>query len=385
MRIGILVNDISLKGGVEVVTVYLAKEFYNNNIPVQIFSIRNTRDTDVNNINMNVYNVKNEITKICQYITNYSITHLIVQLNTPFCIFAEIELYRKLIFKNIKIYMVLHNSPLSFLKRYRNVFDECIFIYILKILKTIVVYNPRVKIFFLELKKLNVSFITLSCGNYYELKKYFGIESYTIYNSVLQKNIVLPKKQDIINKRNYIVFIGRLDERQKGLVFLLDSWKKINRKNWRLLIIGDGPDEENLRKYAHNNKIQDTYFLGWQNRDNVNKILSLSKIFVMTSTHEGFPTVFYEALVNDTVIICTKFDGFSDELIKNNLNALVCKRNRKEFINGLHKLIDDPILLKSFMDNNAIVLSEYNKLNVVEQWLNTFSYTKVDKEYKNNY
>jgi glycosyltransferase involved in cell wall biosynthesis len=55
----------------------------------------------------------------------------------------------------------------------------------------------------------------------------------------------------------------------------------------------------------------------------------------LTSTHEEFPTVFYEALINRTVVICTKHDGFSDELIKNNINALVCKRNKKDFINGL--------------------------------------------------
>jgi glycosyltransferase involved in cell wall biosynthesis len=88
----------------------------------------------------------------------------------------------------------------------------------------------------------------------------------------------------------------------------------------------------------------------------------------LTSTHEGFPTVFYEALINNTVVICTIFDGFSDELIKKNINALVCKRKGKYFIKCFQRIIDEPQLLDFFVRNNENILSNYEKIAVIDQW-----------------
>jgi len=378
LKIGILVNDISLNGGLEVVTMHLAEGFMANNIPVQLFSLRNTMDTDISNINMNIYHIKNEIPAICKYITDYSITHLIVQLNNPFCPLAEAKLYKKLLLYKIKIFIVIHNSPLSFLKRYRSALSENYFIYLLKVLKTIIVFNPKARKFFNELNKLRIYLVTLSRGNNIELKKYYGIESNVIYNIIPKYSYMLPQNQNNQIKKNQIVFAGRLDERQKGLVFLFNAWKKIKRKDWNLLIIGTGDDSEKLKNYVSKKHIKNVSFLGWQCVDNINKIISSSKILALTSTHEGFPTVFYEALINDTVVICTKFDGFSDELIKNDINAIVCKRNKKDFINGLQKLIDEPPLIEYFLKNNKSVLSEYNKMAVIEQWLNIFENVNLD-------
>jgi glycosyltransferase involved in cell wall biosynthesis len=373
MKIGILVNDISLKGGLEIVTMHLKEEFQANNIQVQLFSLKNENDTNISNINMDIYHVNSEITKICQIITNCSITHLIVQLNNPFCPLAEIELYKNMILYNIKVFIVIHNSPLSFLKRYRNVLSDHNFIYILKIIKTIIVFKPIAKRFFYELNKLDVNFITLSRGNYNELKKYYGIESHVIYNIIPKYRNISLQNQINNNKKNQVVFVGRLDEIQKGLVFLLNSWNKVQKKNWKLLIVGTGDDSEKLKNYVLSKHINNICFIGYKCQDDIYEIISSSKILVLTSTHEGFPTVFYEALINNTVVICTKFDSFSDELIKNNINALVCKRKEKYFIKCLQRIIDEPQLLDFFLENNQIVLSNYKKIAVIEQWLKILS------------
>ena len=46
-----------------------------------------------------------------------------------------------------------------------------------------------------------------------------------------------------------LVFIGRFSK-EKGLAYLLEAWNTIpDRKNWKLVLIGNGPDYPKLKGY----------------------------------------------------------------------------------------------------------------------------------------
>ena len=97
--------------------------------------------------------------------------------------------------------------------------------------------------------------------------------------------------------------IGRLTD-AKNQFFLLDifaEYLKLN-KNTELLIIGDGPDEKELKEKAKNKRIlEKVRFLGARN--DVNELLQAIDCFVLPSKWEGLPVTLMEAQASGVACI----------------------------------------------------------------------------------
>lgn len=102
------------------------------------------------------------------------------------------------------------------------------------------------------------------------------------------------------------VFVGRLSEPHKRLSRLLNAfalaWKE--RPDIRLLIVGDGPDRplcrELIKKLGLSASVEMTGA-----STNPYKYLAQADCLVLSSDYEGFPVVYYEALVLGKGIITT--------------------------------------------------------------------------------
>ena len=74
-----------------------------------------------------------------------------------------------------------------------------------------------------------------------------------------------------------------------------------------------------------------------------------SKIFVLTSFFEGFPTVICEAMNYKNAVISTRYDGYSDELL-NNTTGFISSFDSGELTEIIEKLISNEHLLKKFQE-----------------------------------
>ena len=99
-------------------------------------------------------------------------------------------------------------------------------------------------------------------------------------------------------KENTVLFVGRIDNRSKKIFTLLDIWENIDIDDWKLVIVGDGPDKKEVEKKA--NKIKNIEMVGFKVPDEYYKKAS---IFCMTSIFEGFPMSLTEAMQNGCVPI----------------------------------------------------------------------------------
>ena len=125
----------------------------------------------------------------------------------------------------------------------------------------------------------------------------------TIYNPVVSqklKNLAAetvnhPWFNKSSTKHQVIISVGRLVP-QKGFEVLLQAFSIVKKKrNVKLLIIGDGPELNNLQKQARSLHLDgDVIFFG--QTLNPYKFLSKSDLFVMASHWEGFGNVLVEAL-----------------------------------------------------------------------------------------
>ena len=118
----------------------------------------------------------------------------------------------------------------------------------------------------------------IQINNGIELKKYlFNIKTRNEYRKKLNFS-----PNDIV-----LINVGRM-EFPKNQKFLIELMNYLD-DNYKLLLVGDGKDFNELKKYSNNNIL----FLG--NRDDVNNLLMASDLFLLPSFFEGFPISAVEA------------------------------------------------------------------------------------------
>jgi glycosyltransferase involved in cell wall biosynthesis len=102
--------------------------------------------------------------------------------------------------------------------------------------------------------------------------------------------------KNIESNRKSIVYCGALEAR-KNVLFLMMVFKKINEtdSDFKLTIIGEGPDRESLNKFANQNINLNINFLGRLSHEKVLAELPSHGIYIHTSTKESFSYALLEA------------------------------------------------------------------------------------------
>ncbi len=130
-----------------------------------------------------------------------------------------------------------------------------------------------------------------------------------------------------------LLFVGRMSD-QKNLPVLLFGIKKA-KADYRLTLIGEGPDEEKLKRIVHENGLEDrVHFAGW--KDDPWKAAEQCGFLVMSSLYEGFPVTAIEALLSGLPVISTPVDGIV-ELIRPGENGFLYPQGDSD---GLAEVLD---------------------------------------------
>lgn len=125
-------------------------------------------------------------------------------------------------------------------------------------------------------------------------------------------------------KKDEILFVGRLSYSEKRVDRLLKVWEKIykNFPTWSLNIVGDGDDRKRLEQIAVKYKLERVFFRGYQSPEIYYR---QAKMICLTSNHEGYPMVLIEGMQYGCVpIVFDSFGGASD-LISNDKNGFLVK------------------------------------------------------------
>lgn len=96
-------------------------------------------------------------------------------------------------------------------------------------------------------------------------------------------------------KQKEIIYVGRLDFVQKRVYRVIDTWNYLEERfpDWRLTIVGDGDDRENLKNHVKGLGLKHVSFEGFQNPIPYYKRAS---VLMLTSDFEGFPLVLAECM-----------------------------------------------------------------------------------------
>lgn len=170
----------------------------------------------------------------------------------------------------------------------------------------------------------------------------------TIYNGISLSNIKLHSlnghlKKELGIPRDNIV-IGSIANLKpvKGQKYLVEAFNKIagKRNHTSLVLVGDGPEKENLLKTAEILGIKDRIFIRHSYR-HVFDFLNMIDIFVLPSLSEGFSNALLEAMVMSKPVIATKTGGNSELICDNKTGLLVEPGNADALADAVLSLIDD--------------------------------------------
>ena len=185
-------------------------------------------------------------------------------------------------------------------------------------------------------------------------------------------NYVMPYNCEDYKRNNYVISVGRFSH-EKGFLRLLDVWAKVvnNNKEWKLLLIGDGPEMNFIKeKMLKLNISEYVECPGFLDNKEVMRLLNKSKIYAMPSYTEAFPFTLVEAMQNKLPAVSFDVRIGPQVLIDNDKNGFLVEDDNVDlFAEKLLTLMDNPLLLKEF-SNKAFEKSEdFLEENVIKKWI----------------
>lgn len=120
----------------------------------------------------------------------------------------------------------------------------------------------------------------------------------------------MPDIGELPAREDKLAFVGRLSG-EKGADLLLEAWKRLGRSEFRLVVVGDGPERGKLETLAR--KLPGLEWRGWMaQREALREVASSRHLVVPSRTYEGFPMVVAEAMSVGTPVIAANHAGFPE-------------------------------------------------------------------------
>ena len=193
---------------------------------------------------------------------------------------------------------------------------------------------------------------------------YNGMASYikTEKLCVIPNGIDLPIIQPIfpkpLNGLLNIIFVGHLDHKQKGVLFIPEILVRIKSKGIKvhLSIVGDGKDKKLLKKQFKEFDIEEfATFYGVIPKEKVYDLYISSHIFLMPSFYEGLPLTLIESMSCGCVPVVSLLDNITDFCIDDKIDGFLCKVSDVEsFADNIIKLAMDTDLLNKMGKNSEL-------------------------------
>lgn len=205
---------------------------------------------------------------------------------------------------------------------------------------------------------------------YNDYKEFLKNNKHTKVELVPNMLYEIPKCNSKLDKKN-IITISRLDYGKKN-DDIIKSFSKIKESNWKLYIIGDGKEFNNLKKLINDLNLNNKVILtGYKNKEEINKYMLDSSLFLMASITEGLPMVLLEAMSYGIPCIAYEVPSGVNDIIEDGRNGYIIKnRNELEYIKRIEEVINDSKLRNNLGTNAKEKSKEFSKEKIVKIWEN---------------
>lgn len=360
-------------GGVEMVTITLANKFITdgNNVTIASYiqpqndfaDVFLSKECKLLSLSQPVLSLNN-IKKLRKYIIENNIDIIINQWVIPF--------YATLVWKiavcgtSCKVYSVHHSKP-DINKRI-----ETLDLLInkgkshLKFIRFLVKEISRFSLAFCvnsshKLVLLSPSFIPIA-QNFSRVK---SVDKF-IY---IPNPIAISFSDNGVLKDKEIIYVGRIEYNQKRTYRVLDIWRELEYKypEWKLTIVGDGEDKDDLQKRILEYDLKQVAITGFVNPE---AYYNRASVLLLTSEYEGFGLVIAEAMAHGVVPVVYNSYESAKDLISNGYNGVLVEKpfDVHSFTKAVQALMDNVDYLKTLSSNGRISLDKFSVDKIVKEW-----------------
>ena len=211
-----------------------------------------------------------------------------------------------------------------------------------------------------------------SLRNYY--KKMMKDENYKC------KCVFIPNMLDYIPrvpsklKNNNLIAVGRFSK-EKGFVDLIEVINELRNRypkfDFHLDLIGDGSEKNKIVDKIYEYKLNDYVKVhGYLKKKDLNKLLNVGTIYLMTSFTESFGIVLIEAMSHGLPCIAYTSAEGANELITNDYNGyLIENRSIDDMIDKIMYLFNNEDKIKELGKNARNFSLNYTSDNIKKEWL----------------
>lgn len=167
-----------------------------------------------------------------------------------------------------------------------------------------------------------------------------------------------------------IISVGRLHE-IKRVSEIVEIANLVKDTDWKFKIIGNGPEEENLKEQINRLGLNDkVHLLGGMSNSDIMDELARASIFVMTSRSEGFAIVLIEAFSAGLPAIAYETDNGVIDLIDEGKNGYIIEnKNREAFSEKLRELMKSKTKRQKLSKEALKKAAEFAPEKIGKKWL----------------
>lgn len=196
----------------------------------------------------------------------------------------------------------------------------------------------------------------------------YGIDL-TPYENVPANDVVKLKREWATDENCFVIgTIARLTT-QKSLDTLINSIAKLKeqQKKIKLVIVGAGPLEEQLKSLTTDLKLEnDIIFAG--RRSDIPTVLKSFDLFVLPSIYEGLGLVLLESMAAGTPIIASRVSAIPEIVVESETGLLFEKKDINELSSKIAMIIENPDLRVKFNKAGIKRVKEvYSLKNMLDQ------------------
>jgi glycosyltransferase involved in cell wall biosynthesis len=197
----------------------------------------------------------------------------------------------------------------------------------------------------------------------------FLIENQSIENVIGISNFVVFDKIKKLEKKNEILYVGRINTSQKRVDLLLKIWSLLYLKfpDWSLKIVGGGDELESIKSLSVKYKLDNIFFYGFQD---AKPFYETASIISLTSAYEGFGITLIEAMQFGVVPIAFNSYLSVTDIINDKVNGcLIEPFNIQKYADALSELMTSSDKLKFYSLASEQYVKKFDLNYIGEHWL----------------
>lgn len=174
-------------------------------------------------------------------------------------------------------------------------------------------------------------------------------------------------RQRAVRSPKVLIFVGRLSP-EKGIDRLLQAWGNLkhHHANWRLRIVGDGPERQALQQMTEQLGVASTVQWALWSKD-VWTELCAANAYCLVSRYEGFPQSLLEAMGTGLAVAVTDCSPAIRETLNDLENGIVIS-HESQMVSSLDRLLSSPELRQNLGSRAFERSKDFQWDQVAPQW-----------------